>query len=303
MSRKPVTLMEPGPADRETAPHGRVRSYAPDRSAVTNDPSLAWSISEAAKRAGVSASTIRTWEREGLIRPHRSPGGTRRFDESQMRRIERIAYLRRVHKLNTAGIKAALEDGSADSAESQEPAGGPSYGEHLRRVRKQQKLTLADVAAATGLSVSFISALELGQVGAGVATIQKLLRFYGTTETAMLNSTASGENGTLLRKSDRTRVRDSFNKVTTEQLVPVHSSLGASLSTVEPGGGSNGAYTHEGDEFVYVLSGAFRVFLNDERHDLGEGDCLFFPSTWPHSWTNPGDEPATLMWVTTPPTY
>lgn len=268
------------------------------------DSSFAWSISEAAKRAGVSASTIRTWEREGLIRPHRSPGGTRRFDEQQMRRIERIAYLRSVHKLNTAAIRATLsqeEPDSAGAAADENP--GPSYGEQLRRIRKERSLTLADVAAATGLSVSFISALELGQVGAGVATIQKLLRFYGTTETAMLESPASGENGTLLRKQDRARVRDSFNKVTTEQLLPVQSALGAALSTIEPGGGSNGSYDHAGDEFIYVLSGRLRVYLKEERHDLGEGDCLFFSSTCPHSWLNPSDEATVVMWVTTPPTF
>jgi len=166
-----------------------------------------------------------------------------------------------------------------------------------------QRLTLADVATATGLSTSFVSAIELGQVGAGVATLQKLLRLYGTTETAMLNSTATGTKGTLSRPADRARVRDSFNKVTTEQLLPVQPTLGATLTTVEPGGGSNGSYAHEGDEFVYVMSGSFRVFVEDERHDLTPGDCLFFPSTCPHSWLNPEEVPAIVMWVTTPPTF
>lgn len=270
--------------------------------------SMAWSISEAARRAGVSPGTIRTWEREGLITPRRSPGGVRRFDEAQMRRVERVAYLRKVHKLNTAGIRAALDQDRRP--EDDEPDNGteersqPSYGDHLRRTRQSAGHTLARVAAETGLSTSFISALERGQVGAGVGTIQKLLRFYGTTENAMLNTArATGRHGTVTRRGVRGRVTDGFSKVTTEQLLPVQPALGASISTVEPGGGSRGSYSHEGDEFILVMAGTFQVHLADELYDLTEGDCLFFASSCPHSWQNVGSVATVVLWVTTPPTF
>lgn len=270
--------------------------------------SYTWSISEAARRAGVSPGTIRVWEKEGLVKPGRSDGGARRYDATQMRRVERIAYLRNVSKLNIPAIRAALRaeiDCEQSSSEPAKAGSGPTYGEQLRRVRRIRELKLAEVAEGTGLSTSFISALERGQVGAGVDTIQKLLRFYGTTESAMLSTGAAdaGRHGTLTRAEDRATVLDTYSKVALEQLLPVQSTLGAALTTVEPGGGSMGSYSHDGHEFIYVMSGKFEMLLEDERYDLVTGDCLFFSSKCPHSWHNSATVPAVLLWVTTPPTY
>ena len=271
---------------------------------MSENVSFGWPISEAARRAGVSPGTVRMWETEGLITPHRSPGGARRFDAAQMRRVERIAYLRNVSKLNTAAIRSLLRaEDARPSASKKSATAGPTYGDQLRRVRRAQKQTLSEVAAATGLSTSFISALERGQVGAGVETIRKLLAHYGTTEHAMLNSATPGSKGTLTRAGNRVQVADAFTRVTTEQLLPVQSTLGGSISTIDPGGGSQGSYAHEGDEFVYILSGRFRVYLEDDAYDLEPGDCLFFASTCPHSWQNVSDEPVVVLWVTTPPSY
>ena len=46
------------------------------------------------------------------------------------------------------------------------------------------------------------------------------------------------------------------------------------------------------------------VWLEEREHYvLAAGDCLYFPSTLPHRWHNPGPEPAELVWVNTPPTF
>jgi len=74
--------------------------------------------------------------------------------------------------------------------------------------------------------------------------------------------------------------------------------------TLAPGAGSNGAYSHEGEEFIHVLEGRFEVVLEGkERYVLAEGDSIYFPSTAMHAWGNPGPRAAVLLWVNTPPTF
>jgi DNA-binding transcriptional MerR regulator/quercetin dioxygenase-like cupin family protein len=278
---------------------------------VPDEPPFAWTIGDAARRAGVSPGTIRLWEQQGLIQPSRSRGGIRLFDTSQVRRVERIAYLRSVDKLNLAAIKSVLgsEPDSSDEDDPERQEDEPerrigSYGKHLRRLRRERGLTLAEVAKGVKLSISFVSALERDEGGASVKTLQRILRFYGTTEHAMLNVERSQNWGTLTRQGKRKAVFDLFSKVTTEQLLPAQANLGASLSTVEAGGGSHGSYSHEGEEFIYILAGSLKMTLAEsEVHDLQAGDCLFFASTLEHAWENTGDVPARVMWVTTPPSF
>ena len=67
-----------------------------------------FSISVAAELAGLHPQTLRIYEREGLIDPLRSPGGTRRYSRRDIDRLEDICALT-ADGLNLAGIRRVLE--------------------------------------------------------------------------------------------------------------------------------------------------------------------------------------------------
>jgi quercetin dioxygenase-like cupin family protein len=76
------------------------------------------------------------------------------------------------------------------------------------------------------------------------------------------------------------------------------------LFRVKPGGGSGESYSHEGEEFLHVLRGDFEIWLNKSEHyRLKPGDSLYFESTMPHRWKNPGRKEAWVLWINTPPTF
>jgi mannose-6-phosphate isomerase-like protein (cupin superfamily) len=76
------------------------------------------------------------------------------------------------------------------------------------------------------------------------------------------------------------------------------------LYLVEPGGGSEGSYHHDGEEMLYVLQGRVEFWLNEiERHVVRAGDCLTFPSSLRHRWRNSGGERREMLWVNTPITF
>ena len=65
-------------------------------------------ISAVAKRFDIHPQTLRLYEREGLIRPERSAGNTRLYDEGTLERLETILTLTRDLGVNLAGVEVIL---------------------------------------------------------------------------------------------------------------------------------------------------------------------------------------------------
>ncbi len=65
-------------------------------------------ISVAAKRVDVTASTLRMYEREGLIIPHKTEGGTRLYSEWDVAWLQCIRDRIEINKLNIAGLRRLL---------------------------------------------------------------------------------------------------------------------------------------------------------------------------------------------------
>jgi len=68
-----------------------------------------FSISAVAKMFSVHQQTIRLYEKEGLITPKRSEGGTRLFSEEDIDRLEDIIYLTHELGINLAGVEMVLK--------------------------------------------------------------------------------------------------------------------------------------------------------------------------------------------------
>jgi len=67
-----------------------------------------FSISVAAELSGLHPQTLRIYEREGLLDPARSPGGTRRYSTDDIGRLQQIMALT-ADGLNLAGVRRVLE--------------------------------------------------------------------------------------------------------------------------------------------------------------------------------------------------
>src|SRR5271157_3626600 len=88
-------------------------------------------ISEAAHMLGISASSLRNWERMGLITAARSQGRYRLYSQGSLKMLRRIKYLRTVQRVNAAGIAAILH---AKRGEVR----GPSVAKHKREAIAQK---------------------------------------------------------------------------------------------------------------------------------------------------------------------
>ncbi len=270
---------------------------------AANGGSVGFSIGEVSQAVGLAPQTLRLWERERLVRPRRTDRGYRVYTEPDVRRLREIKHLRKVEGLNFAAIRKQLgdapENGEANGVSSGGSAEAP--GERLRRLRVKAHKTLKEVSEATGLSISFISALERGGSGASVASLRSLAGAYGVTMRKLFG--ADLEQATpLVRGGDRPTMQWD-NGVRFEEMASGEKVMDPSYIRVPPGAGSEGFYSHMGEEFIYVISGHLLVELKDQgEFRLAPGDTLYFPSTTPHRWWA-DREPVEAVYVNTPPTF
>jgi DNA-binding transcriptional MerR regulator len=80
-----------------------------------------YAISVAAELTGAEVQNLRVYERRGLLAPHRTTGGTRRYSEADLTRVRRILALLD-QGLNLAGIALVMEL-EADNARLRRQAG------------------------------------------------------------------------------------------------------------------------------------------------------------------------------------
>lgn len=255
-------------------------------------------ISEVARRVGISSSALRAWEALGLVSPQRTRSRYRLFAESDVRLLQRAIFLRRARGLNPAAIVHVLK------RQGVVPAPAESRllpGQRFRRLRIHRGLSLSQVARATGVSVGFLSALERGQMRSSIATLRRIARFYRTNILSLFET--AGDNPRLVRPSQR-KVLETTPDVRMELLAWGNTVMEPHLFRIKPGGGSGESYSHEGEEFLHVLRGQFEIWLDGKEHyQLKRGDSLYFESSTPHRWKNPGRKETWLLWVNTPPTF
>jgi transcriptional regulator with XRE-family HTH domain len=255
-------------------------------------------ISEVARRVGISSSALRSWESLGLVAPQRTESRYRLYTEGDVRILQRAIFLRRARGLNPAAIVHVLKRQGVVNPPA-ETALLP--GQRFRRLRTRRGLSLAQVARATGISVGFLSALERGQMRASISTLRRIARFYRTNILSFFQ--AAGENPRLVRPEQR-KILQTESGVRMELLAWGNTVMEPHLFRVKPGGGSGESYSHEGEEFLHVLRGQFEIWLDTKEHyRLRQGDSLYFESSTPHRWKNPGRAETWLLWINTPPTF
>ena len=257
------------------------------------------SIGEAAELAGVSRGMLRIWERERLITPRRTAGGHRLYSGDDVLRLRQIARLRRIERLNAAAIRREL-GAVSESAQAQASEPEPDLGPRLRALRTSLGWSLAELAAKSGLSISFLSAVERGQSSISIGNLFKLADAFGTTVPG-LSPNYHADSRSVLHPEGRPRYVAAAGRVMIEDLITRPGALEAQRIEVRPGGGSEEPYTHPGEEFVYVLAGGITFWLDEtERYMLQAGDALTFRSTRLHRWWNDGGDSAILLWINVP---
>src|SRR6267154_3831325 len=218
-------------------------------------------IGDVARLVGVSPSVIRSWESLGLTRPRRTESKYRLYSTEDVTLLKRARFLRKVRGLNAPAIVQLLKREGRLQPVSDGKSG--AIGGHLRQLRMKRKLSLAQVARAVGISVGFLSALERSQMSASVGTLRKLARFYKTNILDFFDAT--GSSSRQVQPAQR-KVLEAGPGVRMELLAWGNTVMEPHLFRIAPEAGSGEPYTHEGEEFLYILQGELQISLEEEEY-------------------------------------
>lgn len=181
-----------------------------------------------------------------------------------------------------------LEGISAVSgAEPQEEDLGP-IGERVKKIREERKLSLADLASRTGYEEDFLQRLEQGEVAPALGVLIKLGKALGMKMGYFISG---GETRpyTVVRSQQGQRISrrassdDRKYGYTYQSLAPgkTNRQMEPFLVTLEPSDAEE-LSTHEGQEFIYVISGKMEAILDQDRILLHPGDAIYYDSNVPH---------------------
>ncbi|GAB3597464.1 helix-turn-helix domain-containing protein [Microbacterium tumbae] len=177
------------------------------------------------------------------------------------------------------------------------PASKAAIGSRLRAARQARRLTIAQVAASTGLTKGFISRIERDETSPSVSTLIAICEVIDVEIGGLFATT----DATLVRIGEAPRINLGGVDATELLLSPRHNSRFQVIrSSVEPGGNGGGdLYTISSDlELLHVVQGTVTVIFSDGELELASGDSVTFDGREPHQWRS--ETGAELMWVLVP---
>ena len=189
----------------------------------------------------------------------------------------------------------------------------------IRKLRKERRLTLKDLAAGSGLSSTYLSQIERGLSNPSIGTLRKIADAMKTNVVSLVGfeengertkeaekAKGKGEKKVTVVKNDRRKMlvypgglRKAF------LLTPdLQRKMEVLLTHEEPQReAEEDWYQHEGEEFGLILEGKYEVTVEDRVYILEEGDSIYFQSQLPHKMRSIGQKTAKTLWVITPPSF
>jgi transcriptional regulator with XRE-family HTH domain len=194
-----------------------------------------------------------------------------------------------------------------ESGDAGPVAGDPEVqvGDRIRKFRESLDLTLQQLAEKTGFSDALISQIENRMVSPSLGTLVKIANAFDTSISALIGGKEE-RAFSIVRKEDRTTVSRVGLKEGGREAY-TYEALGAGkagrkmepfLVRLKPLLDRKVARSsHEGEEFLFVLSGKVEVFLDRYSDVLSEGDCIYYNSTIPHHVHSTEEKEALILAV------
>lgn len=177
------------------------------------------------------------------------------------------------------------------------PASAPiALGQRIRKRRQLMSMTLQELSNACGVSVGYISQVERDNA---VPTLGTLAEIAAALDVGIDHFIATPRQAdSVTREGARQRFSLSGSSIVYEQIgaeFPGHE-LTSFILNVPPGYASETVH-HAGEELIYVLEGDILQVVDGQEFRLSAGDSIHYLGDNPHSWSNPGDRMARLLWT------
>ena len=164
-----------------------------------------------------------------------------------------------------------------------------AIGREVRSFRRQQNMTVADLAQITGLSIGMLSKIENGNTSPSLTTLQVLSHAFSVPVTSFFKSYEEKREAQHVKADDHLEIERRGTRAGHQYHLLGHIGSNASGVVVEPylitlttESDVFPAFQHEGLELLYMLEGEVNYRHGDQVYPLKPGDSLFFDADAPH---------------------
>lgn len=161
----------------------------------------------------------------------------------------------------------------------------------IKKIRKQKGMTLDYLAQVTGLTKGYLSKVERASSLPPFSTLELIAKAFDIDVTSMIEKNSNVNihpDIDVMKKEERieSNIFQSCESCSFTSLL--HSYKGRYMTpilvTFEPGGERE--FAHDGEEFVYILSGEVTLLYENETFELKMGDCFYLDSRKEHCFKN-----------------
>jgi transcriptional regulator with XRE-family HTH domain len=174
-------------------------------------------------------------------------------------------------------------------------------GPRIKHLRREKGLTLEVLAKRTGITKGYLSKIERGIQTPPISTLSRIAVALGIDMADFFTADRQRSRCTIVRQSEREPVRRSGRAFGYHYEAIAHSHPNKTMDpfviTLVPHATDHTVFSHPGEEMMLVLEGAMMFLFGEERHELREGDCVYFDSSVPHRGECLGDKEAKVLAV------
>lgn len=176
-------------------------------------------------------------------------------------------------------------------------------GTKIKQLRLENGLTQQELANRLELTKGYISQIERNLSSPSMETFFSLLEVLGTNPSVFF-STLKDE--VIVHPEDDFFEQENLElKHIIKWIVPsaLKYDMEPIIIEIAPGGKSTTDDPHEGEEFGYCLEGEITLVLNKKQHKVKKGESFYYIANKEHYLVNLTNEPAKVLWVSTPPMF
>lgn len=172
--------------------------------------------------------------------------------------------------------------------------------QRLKQLRIERGLTLEEVASRAGLTRGWLSKVENFRVTPSLPALSSIANILDVTLAELFEGLDARPPIVVVSKDERRRIRrdEDVSSYVYESLAHPRPSRDMDPFVLIVGeGDERPKLSHDGEEFMFVLSGKIELHFNDDVHVLEVGDCAYFEGSHPHRVVCLSEKPAKVLIV------
>ena len=172
---------------------------------------------------------------------------------------------------------------------------------NIKKIRLDRKMSQETLAELSGLTKGYISKIEKSDTAPPFSTLSKIAHSLNVDITVL-----TAENLELPQDIKLCIVRDGEGKKISSSILEgyhyealAHKKSGKNMEPfiLMPAFDEKAVFSHDGEEFMYVVEGTHEFIYDDKKYILNEGDSIYFDSRTPHTGRSIGKKRAKILAV------